>query len=199
MVREHAFDFGRADVDPAGDHQVLLAVDDPDEAVIVDHAHSTGWPATGDVGVIDDDGLVRVVDRKKDLVITGGVNVSPTEVEGVLSHHPDIRDVCIVGAPDDEWGERVVVYVVPAEHGSPPSLEDLRAFGRDRLSAAKLPRELQLVAEIPRSAGGKPLRRVLREQRTDRAAVTASGAYPTVGRKQVREPRKRTDRIGVAA
>ena len=131
-----------------------------------------GWLATGDVGVIDDDGLVRVVDRKKDLVITGGVNVSPTEVEGVLSHHPDIRDVCIVGAPDDEWGERVVAYVVPAELGSPPSLEDLRAFGREQLSAAKLPRELRLVAEIPRSAGGKPLRRVLRDQHTDRADGT---------------------------
>jgi O-succinylbenzoic acid--CoA ligase len=127
-----------------------------------------GWLATGDVGLIDDDGVVRVVDRKKDLVITGGVNVSPTEVEGVLSHHPDIRDVCIVGAPDDEWGERVVAYVVPAEVASPPSLEDVRAFGRDQLSAAKLPRELRLVAEIPRSAGGKPLRRVLRDQRASR-------------------------------
>jgi O-succinylbenzoic acid--CoA ligase len=122
-----------------------------------------GWLSTGDVGVIDGDGLVRVVDRKKDLVITGGVNVSPTEVEAVLSHHPDIRDVCIVGAPDDEWGERVVAYVVPAEPGTPPSLADLRAFGREQLSAAKLPRELQVVAEIPRSAGGKPLRRFLRD------------------------------------
>ncbi len=128
-----------------------------------------GWLATGDVGIIDDDGVVRVVDRKKDVVITGGVNVSPTEVEGVLSHHPEIRDVCVVGAPDDEWGERVVAYVVPAEPDTPPSLEDLRAFGRDQLSAAKLPRELQLVTEIPRSAGGKPLRRVLRDERDQRA------------------------------
>src|SRR4029077_2455535 len=74
---------------------------DPAQTAIV--LAPDGWLATGDVGVIDDDGLVRVVDRKKDLVITGGVNVSPTEVEGVLSHHPHIRDVCIVGAPDDEW------------------------------------------------------------------------------------------------
>jgi O-succinylbenzoic acid--CoA ligase len=132
---------------------------DADETTAV--LGSDGWLATGDVGEIVD-GRVRVVDRKKDLVITGGVNVSPTEVEGVLCHHHAVRDVCVVGAPDEEWGERVVAFVVPADTDRPPSLADLRAFGREHLSAAKLPRELHIIDEIPRSSGGKPLRRLLR-------------------------------------
>lgn len=119
---------------------------------------SDGWLHTGDVGTYDG-GVVRVVDRKKDLVITGGVNVSPTEVEAVLAQHPAVDDVCVVGLPDDEWGERVVAYVVA---DAPPRVEDLRAFARDRLSAPKLPREVRVVTEIPRSPSGKPLRRLLR-------------------------------------
>jgi O-succinylbenzoic acid--CoA ligase len=114
---------------------------------------------TGDVGVIDD-GRLRVVDRLKDIVITGAINVSPTEVESVLLRHDAIDDVCVIGVPDEEWGERVVAVVVSAD---PPTLEELRAFAREDLSPAKLPKELRLVAEIPRSHSGKPLRRVLRE------------------------------------
>lgn len=121
-----------------------------------------GWIHTGDVGERTPDGRLRVVDRIKDLVITGGVNVSPVEVEGVLSHHPAVADVCIVGAPDDEWGERVVAYVVPRDPDAPPSLDDLREYARTTLDPPDLPRELRLVTEIPRSASGKPLRRHLR-------------------------------------
>jgi acyl-CoA synthetase (AMP-forming)/AMP-acid ligase II len=95
-------------------------------------------------------------------VITGGVNVSPTEVEGVLVTHPDVHDVCVVGEPDDEWGELVVAYVVPRPGAQPPSIDELRAFGRDRLSGPKLPRAMRAVDTIPRTASGKPLRRVLR-------------------------------------
>ena len=133
--------------------------------------------------------VVRVVDRKKDLVITGGVNVSPTEVEGVLSHHPDIRDVCIVGAPDDEWGEHVVAYVVPAELGSPPSLEDAARVRPRAAVCGEAPRELRLVAEIPRSAGGKPLRRVLRDHGNAplRSTVTSRVAGVPDGRAQAGE------------
>jgi O-succinylbenzoic acid--CoA ligase len=120
-----------------------------------------GWLRTGDVGVVED-GRLRVVDRKKDVVVTGGVNVSPTEVEGVLARHPAVADVCVVGLPDDEWGERVVAFVVPAAGHAAPGLEDLREFARRELSAAKLPREVHRVGEIPRSGSGKPLRRLLR-------------------------------------
>lgn len=121
-----------------------------------------GWYRTGDIGRLDpQNGRLTIVDRRKDLVISGGVNVSPTEVEAVLGAHPDVRDVCVIGAVDPEWGERVVVVVVPTDTARPPSLTALREFGRDRLSAPKLPREIRIVADIPRSASGKALRRLL--------------------------------------
>ncbi len=121
-----------------------------------------GWLRTGDVGRFAADGRLEVVDRLRDLVITGGVNVSPVEVEHVLAEHPDVADVAVVGAPDAEWGERVVAHVVPTDPSAPPTLDALRAFARERLTAPKLPRELVLVAVVPRSPGGKILRRELR-------------------------------------
>jgi len=122
-----------------------------------------GWLRTGDVGSIDTSGRVQVVDRVKDLVISGGVNVSPTEVESVLTHHPDIHDVCVAGVPDDEWGELVVAFVVPRPGARSVSLDAIREFGRERLSGPKLPRAVRIVDSIPRTASGKPLRRLLRE------------------------------------
>jgi O-succinylbenzoic acid--CoA ligase len=121
-----------------------------------------GWFHTGDVGTIEG-GRVRVIDRLKDVVITGGVNVSPTEVEAVLSRHPDVADACVVGMPDDEWGEIVMAFIVPRAGVSAPSLDELRAFGRSALSGAKLPRATRVVDAIPRTASGKPLRRLLRD------------------------------------
>jgi O-succinylbenzoic acid--CoA ligase len=121
-----------------------------------------GWLRSGDVGRFAGDGRLEVIDRLRDLVITGGVNVSPVEVEQVLAEHPDVADVAVVGAPDEEWGERVVAHVVPVDPSAPPTLDALRAFARERLTAPKLPRELVLVAVVPRSTGGKILRRELR-------------------------------------
>ena len=120
-----------------------------------------GWLRTGDAGTISAGGRLRVVDRLRDLIITGGVNVSPTEVEAVLAGHPGVADVCVAGAADPVWGERVVAHVVPTDPAAPPGLEDLRAFAGERLSAAKLPRQVVIASEIPRTAGGKPLRRLL--------------------------------------
>ncbi|MFP5319400.1 MAG: class I adenylate-forming enzyme family protein [Acidimicrobiia bacterium] len=118
---------------------------------------------TGDVGRWTADGRLEVVDRKKDLVVTGGVNVSPTAVEGALIGHPAVADVCVTGAPDPEWGERVVAYVVPDPAAGPaPSLDELRDFARPHLAPAQLPRQVVVVDEIPRTPGGKPLRRLLR-------------------------------------
>jgi O-succinylbenzoic acid--CoA ligase len=120
-----------------------------------------GWLHTGDAGAFADGRLV-VTDRLKEIIITGGVNVSPTEVEGVLLAHGSVDDVCVAGAPDEEWGERVVAFVVPVDGGAAPTVDDLRAFARDHLSAPKLPREVRVVTAIPRTASGKPLRRLLR-------------------------------------
>ncbi len=121
-----------------------------------------GWFRTGDMGVFEADGRLRVVDRMGDLIITGGVNVSPTEVEAVLAQHPGVADVCVTGAPDPEWGERVVAHVVPAVRAAPPALAELRAFASRRLSGPKLPREVVVIRSVPRTPGGKPLRKLLR-------------------------------------
>ena len=120
-----------------------------------------GWLRTGDAGALDAGGRLRVIDRLRDLIITGGVNVSPTEVEAVLARHPGVVDVCVAGAADPEWGERVVAHVVPRDPTAPPALAELRAFAGEHLSAAKLPRQVVVATEIPRTAGGKPLRRLL--------------------------------------
>lgn len=116
---------------------------------------------TGDVGAWADDGRLQVVDRKKDLIITGGVNVSPVAVERGLAGHPGIADVCVAGWPDREWGERVVAFVVPARADDPPSLSEVREFARDRLLPAELPREVVVVEAIPRTGSGKARRRDL--------------------------------------
>ena len=139
---------------------------DPQRTVEV--LDADGWLHTGDIGEVDatalgNGGRLRVVDRAKDLVISGGVNVSPTEVENVLAIHPGIEDVCVIGVPDDEWGERVVAFVVVTPGSQAPTLETLRAFGAEQLAAPKLPRELRVVDAIPRSTGGKALRRLLRD------------------------------------
>lgn len=132
---------------PAG--QAATAVLDPD-----------GWLRTGDLGRLEG-GRLRVLGRRDDLIISGGVNVQPVEVEAVLATHPAVADVAVRGVPDPEWGARVVAYVVPADPAAPPSLDQLRGFAREQLAAAKLPRELILMRAIPRSAGGKTLRRLL--------------------------------------
>jgi O-succinylbenzoic acid--CoA ligase len=122
-----------------------------------------GWLRTGDVGAFGPDGRLRVVDRLGDMIITGGVNVSPTEVEAVLAGHPSIADVCVAGTHDDEWGERVVAYVVPVHRDRPPALAAIRAFAAEQLAGPKLPRQVVAVDEIPRTPSGKPLRRLLTE------------------------------------
>jgi O-succinylbenzoic acid--CoA ligase len=119
------------------------------------------WLRTGDVGRHDATGALHVVDRRRDLVITGGVNVSPTAVEQVLAGHPDVADVCVAGVPDEQWGERLVAFVVPPPGSAPPSVEALRAFGRTRLHPAELPRQVVRVDAIPRTPGGKVRRRQL--------------------------------------
>ena len=135
-------------------------VDDPDATRAA--FTSDGWLRTGDVGRYAADGRIEIVDRLKDLVITGGVNVSPTAVERVLQTYPALADVCVVGVPDSEWGERVVACLVLRDGLQVPTVEDLRTFARGRLTPAELPKEVRILTEIPRTASGKPLRRALR-------------------------------------
>lgn len=116
---------------------------------------SDGWLVTGDVGEIDASGLMRVMGRVDDLIISGGEKVWPHEVESEVRAHPKVREVAAAGRPDPEWGERVAVWVVPIDPRDPPTLEDLRAFSAQTLARHKAPRELVLVQTLPRTSSGK--------------------------------------------
>jgi O-succinylbenzoic acid--CoA ligase len=121
-------------------------------------AFSEGWFATRDAGTVGADGRLTVHGRLDDVLVSGGVNVAPAAVEAALREHPDVADAVVFGRPDEEWGQRVVAAVVPA-NGSVPGLADLRAFVAGRLGAPSAPRELHLLDEVPTLHTGKPDRR----------------------------------------
>ncbi len=122
-----------------------------------------GWFHSGDIGYLDDEGFMYVVDRLKDMVISGGENVYPAEVESALFQHPSIADVAIIGLPDERWGEAVTAVVVCAQ-GESLALEDLRDWGGERLARYKLPTRLHTIEELPRTSSGKVLKFELRDQ-----------------------------------
>jgi fatty-acyl-CoA synthase len=121
-----------------------------------------GWLRTGDLAERDPDGRVRIVDRIKDLFISGGEMVAPVEVEAVLLTHPDVSEAVVAGVPDEQWGERAVAWVV-ARPGARLDVADLERHVEDRLARFKVPREIVAVDRIPRSSSDKPLRRELAE------------------------------------
>jgi o-succinylbenzoate---CoA ligase len=120
-----------------------------------------GWLHTGDLGRLEPDGRLVVLGRGDDLIVSGGVNVHPVEVEAVLAAHPAVAEVGVRGLPDPEWGQRVAAFAVPADPADPPTLAELRAFALERLPAAKAPRQLVLLPALPRGPSGKLLRRLL--------------------------------------
>ncbi|MGZ4436076.1 MAG: long-chain-fatty-acid--CoA ligase [Nocardioidaceae bacterium] len=120
-----------------------------------------GWFHTGDLAYADEDGYVFVVDRKKDLVIRGGYNVYPREVEEVLYEHPAVAEVAVIGKPDDKLGEEVVA-VISLEPGKDASPEELIEFCRGRMAAYKYPREVRVLPELPKGPTGKILKKELR-------------------------------------
>lgn len=122
-----------------------------------------GWLHTGDVGHIDGAGRLVVSDRLKDIIITGGENVSSREVEDVLSGHPAVDQVAVVGVPDDYWGEAICAVVVPRA-GSTPDAAELVAYVRSRLTAFKRPRHVLFVDSLPLTANGKVAKQTLRQQ-----------------------------------
>jgi long-chain acyl-CoA synthetase len=128
---------------------------------------SGGWLRTGDGGYVDDDGYLFLTDRIKDMIVSGGENVYPVEVEEVLAQHPDVSDVAVVGVPHEHWGELVKAFVIPRP-GCSATADDLIAFARERLAGYKLPRAVELVDDLPRTPSGKVLKRELRER--ERAA-----------------------------
>lgn len=121
-----------------------------------------GWVSVGDLARRDAEGHIYIVDRKKDLVITGGVNVYPREIEEVLFAHPAIADVAVIGVPDDKWGERLKAIVVP-KPGAKVSAEDIAAFCEGKLAGYKIPKDIGTVTALPRNANGKVLKTELRQ------------------------------------
>jgi long-chain acyl-CoA synthetase len=120
-----------------------------------------GWFCTGDGGYLDGDGYLFLTDRIKDMIVSGGENVYPIEVEDVLARHPDVLEVAVVGVSDERWGE-VVTAVVVARSAAAPTLESLLTFCRPLLAAYKLPRRLVLLDELPKTPTGKVVKRELR-------------------------------------
>ncbi|HEP8424944.1 TPA: long-chain-fatty-acid--CoA ligase [Pseudomonas aeruginosa] len=121
-----------------------------------------GWFRTGDMGYIDDRGYLYIYDRKRDMIITGGENVYPAEVENILYSHPAIADVAVIGVPDEKWGEAVKAVAV-LKPGVALCAEELIAHARGKVAGFKIPKTVDFVADLPRNATGKILRRLIKE------------------------------------
>ncbi len=145
-----------------------------------------GWLHTGDIGSLDADGYLTLRDRSTDLVISGGLNVYPREVEEALLHHPGVRAVAVVGRPDPEWGEAVVAFVVPHDPAAPPTEHELDRTCLERIARYKRPKDYRVVEALPTNSYGKVLKRELRERlavgRLPENRSPAAGSTPQEGR-----------------
>lgn len=121
-----------------------------------------GWVHTGDIGVLDEEGYLYLLDRKKDMIISGGKNIYPAEVENVLHSHPAVSQVAVIGVPHETMGEVLLALIVP-EQGQAPDAEGLAEFCSSRIAGYKIPRHVRLVGELPRNPAGKVLKTRLRE------------------------------------
>lgn len=121
-----------------------------------------GWFRTGDAGYFDDEGFLYIHDRVKDMIVSGGENVYPAEVENALFGHPEIADVAVIGVPNEQWGEAVKAIIVP-KPGCRPSAEDIITYAKTRIAGYKCPKSVDVTDALPRNASGKVLRRQLRE------------------------------------
>ena len=138
-----------------------------------------GLVSLGDLGWVDDEGYLFLADRRVDLIITGGANVYPAEVEGVLSEHPGIADAVVVGVDDDEWGKQVYAILLPTDPAAPPDPEDIRAFCRERLVPYKVPKTFEFVEAGFRDESGKVRRSQLASARSPRGgALPAHSPQP---------------------
>jgi len=124
-----------------------------------------GFFTVGDIGYLDEDGYLFLCDRKADMIISGGANIYPAEVEAEIIMHPEVADVAVFGVPDEEWGEAVLAVVQPADgvNGGPDLAASILASLDGRLARMKWPRSIEFIAEMPRDPSGKLLKRRLRD------------------------------------
>ena len=123
---------------------------------------SDGWFKTGDAGYMDEEGFVFLTDRIKDMIVSGGENIYPIEIENALSGHPSVADIAVIGVPDERWGESVKAIIV-LKDGATLEPDELIAYARERLAGYKIPRSVDFATELPRNPSGKLLKRILRE------------------------------------
>ncbi|MEL0211437.1 MAG: acyl-CoA synthetase, partial [Novosphingobium sp.] len=137
---------------------------DPDKTRDATNKH--GWTSLGDVGWIDEDGYLFLTDRKSFMIISGGVNIYPQEIENLLVTHPKVADVAVIGAPDPDMGERVVAVVQPRDmaEAGPALAAELTEWLGPQLSRVKMPRQIDFRAELPREPTGKLFKRLLRDE-----------------------------------
>lgn len=141
-----------------GPHVFAGYLDQPD---VTAETLRGGWLHTGDIGMLDDEGFLYLLDRKNDMLISGGFNVYPREVEEVLLAHPAVREAAVIGLPDETWGDRVHAVVELREYADPDELE---AFAKARIAGYKRPRSIEVWESLPRSGAGKILRREVRDE-----------------------------------
>jgi fatty-acyl-CoA synthase/long-chain acyl-CoA synthetase len=124
--------------------------------------HRDGFQTVGDIAYRDDEGFIYICDRKKDMIISGGMNVYPAEIEAALEHHPDIYEAAVFGIPSDDWGETVHAVIVKQADSA---LDDdaVRAYAREHLASYKVPRSISWMDELPKTGSGKILKRELRQ------------------------------------
>lgn len=155
---------------PVGTHGEVLVrgqnvmagyLDDP---TATRHVMRGGWLHTGDIGFVDPQGRLTIVDRSKDLILRGGASIYPSEIENVLSHHPAVQAVAVVGEPDDYYGEEIVAVVVRQSPNA--TAQELDTWVRERLASYKVPRRYAFVDALPQGSSGKTLKRHLRDQLT---------------------------------
>jgi long-chain acyl-CoA synthetase len=128
-----------------------------------------GWFYSGNIGCFDEDGYLKIVDRKKDMIIAGGYNIYPVELDGVLFDHPKILEACTIGVDDGYRGETVKAFVVLKEEETLTE-EDVTAYCRENLASYKVPKIIEFIDELPKSAVGKVLRRKLKEMEEAKGA-----------------------------
>ena len=141
----------------------LISVAYLDNPEATEEMRKFGWHHTGDIGIMDDDGYIYIVDRKKDMIITGGFNVYPAETEATLLSHPSIQDAAVVGVPDEKWGE-MVKAVVTLKNGHNATEEELVEFCKKGLGSVKTPKSIEFWDALPRTAAGKISRKDIRKQ-----------------------------------
>ena len=127
-------------------------------------AFADGWFHSGDLVRVDDEGFVYVVDRVKDMIISGGENIYCAELENVIAWHPKVAEVAVVGRADEKWGEVPVAMIVPRSDDDAPTLEEIREFCDGKLARYKLPKDIVVKDAFPRSGMGKIQKTVLRQQ-----------------------------------